>query len=639
MKDGFFKIAAATPEITVADPLSNAAKIGTLIHKAESEGVTVVALPELAITAYTCGDLFFQHTLLDGAETALRSLLRATADCEVVAAIGLPLRVSGKLYNCAAVMTKGKLLGIVPKSYLPDYSEFNESRYFMKAPDELMEIQVAGLDYKVPFGSAQLFRCEQFPDLCIGVEICEDLWVPLPPAAALAMAGANLILNLSASPEMVGKAAFRKNLVQSQSARYICAYVYADAGFGESSTDLVFSAHNIIAENGKVLAESPRFQNGMIITEMDAQLLLRERARRVGSFPIQEIMKETLFSVTPKETTLARKFSPTPYIPHDKEVLSEAVEDIFTIQANGLAKRMQHTRTRKAIIGLSGGLDSTMALLATARAFDLLHLDKSGIYAITMPCFGTTERTKGNAWKLAEAVGASIEEINIADAVRAHFADLKHDENNHNVVFENAQARERTQLLMDLANAREALVVGTGDLSELALGFATFNGDHMSNYGVNASVPKTLMRYMVKHVAETCGNEQLKQVLIDILETPVSPELLPPDGTQILQKTEEIIGDYRLHDFFLYYMLRYGYGARKLYRVAKLAFAEEYAPSEIKKWQMLFYRRFFAHQFKRSCMPDGPKVGSVGLSPRGDFHMPSDAVADLWLAELAACED
>ena len=636
MRDGFIKVAAATVEITVADVQANVQRILRAIGEAETAGAALCVLPELCVTGYTCADLLLQEELLRAAEQGLLRVIREHSG-KTVAVFGLPLRAGGKLYNCAAVVQRGRLLGIVPKRNLPDYGEFYKSRYFTPAPDGVRRFRLPGLDYDVPFGAAQIFRCADMPEFAFGIEICEDLWVPSPPSGALALAGATVLLNLSASSETVGKAAYRRELVATQSARYVCGYLYADAGEGESSTDLVFAAHNMIAENGKLLAESRRFENNMQISEIDCAFLLRERARLGRSYPAGAAVEETSFSYAVRETALTRVYATTPYVPEDPAQRGAAVEDILSIQAAGLAKRLRHTGLSHAVVGLSGGLDSTMALLVAARAFDSLGLDRGGIYAVTMPCFGTTERTRSNAFTLARAVGASIEEIRIADAVRAHFADLGHDEAVRDVVYENAQARERTQLLMDLANQRAALVIGTGDLSELALGFATYNGDHMSNYGVNASVPKTLMRHMVRHVAETCGDETLRRVLVDILETPVSPELLPPEQGSITQKTEEIIGDYRLHDFFLYYMLRCGFGAAKLYRIAVRAFAGEYTPAEIKKWQTLFYRRFFAHQFKRSCLPDGPKVGSVTLSPRGDFRMPSDAAAQLWLEELARC--
>lgn len=633
MKDGFLKVAAATPAIRVADCPYNAEKIRDLAREAADQGVEVVVFPELCLTGYTCGDLFREKSLLTGAEQALTWLLEQTAGLPLLLFVGVPVAVDADLYNCAAVLCEGRLLGLIPKQYLPNYSEFYEARHFTPGP-AYREITLCG--QTVPLGTDLLFACENEPELIIGCEICEDLWVAEPPSTRLAQAGAVLLCNLSASDETIGKAAYRQQLVAGQSGRLVAGYVYADAGKGESSTDLVFAGHDLIAENGTILAESELFETGLTVAHMDIQRLWQER-RRMSTWRNEgwNTVKRIPF-VLPQaeEGDWQRDIAPLPFVPQNGQDLSQRCRMILTMQAQGLAKRLAHTRGRSAVLGLSGGLDSTLALLVTAEAFDQLGLPREGILAVSMPCFGTTGRTKSNAAMLAERMHVSFKEIPIGEAVNVHFADIGHDPDVHDVTYENSQARERTQVLMDLANQTGGLVVGTGDLSELALGWATYNGDHMSMYAVNASIPKTLVRHLVRYVAVNTQDECLKETLFDILDTPVSPELLPPVDGKIAQKTEDLVGPYELHDFFLYYMLRFNFTPGKIYRMALHAFEGEYEETVIKKWLQTFYRRFFAQQFKRSCLPDGPKVGSVTLSPRGDWRMPSDASAALWLKEI-----
>ena len=632
MRDGFVKVAAGTPGIRVADCAHNAGQIIDLMGQAERQGVKVLALPELCLTGYTCGDLFLQDTLLQGAEDALERILRETADLELVAAPGLPVRCNNKIYNCAAVIQKGGILGLIPKLYLPNYGEFYEQRWFASGAGLEGSVELCG--QCVDLCPNQLFFCDTMPNLVVGVELCEDLWAPAPPSVELARKGATVILNLSASNELVGKADYRRALVTGQSARLMCGYVYADAGEGESSTDLVFTGHNMVAENGALLAER-RFATGLTVSEIDVDRLAYER-RRTNTFPSGQEQPEIWrcgFALPVEETRLTRPLSPSPFVPEDAGDRAQRCDEILRIAALGLKKRLEHTGAPCAVVGLSGGLDSTLALLITAMAFDLSGRDRKDILAVTMPCFGTTQRTRSNAEILAEELGTGFREVKIADAVRQHFADIGQSMEDHSVTFENAQARERTQVLMDLANQRGGLVIGTGDLSELALGWATYNGDHMSMYGVNASIPKTLVRHLVDYVAQKRGGK-LAQVLRDILDTPVSPELLPPENGQIAQKTEDLVGPYELHDFFLYYAVRWGFPPRKVFRLARYALEGRYDSQTILKWLENFYRRFFAQQFKRSCLPDGPKVGTLTLSPRGDWRMPSDAAAALWLAEL-----
>ena len=640
MRDGFIKVAAGTPKIRVADCRYNAEQIFTMMREADKQGVKVLCLPELCLTGYTCGDLFLQDTLLCGAEEGLQTILEATRNLDMVTVLGLPVRCKwdNKLYNCAAVIQSGEILGLVPKTYLPNYGEFYEQRWFASGAG--VETSVGLCGETVDMDAAGLFACEKVPNLVLGVEICEDLWATEPPSARLARGGATVILNLSASNELVGKSGYRRNLVVGQSGRLVCGYVYADAGEGESTTDLVFTGHNMIAENGALLAER-RFATGLTISEIDVDRLAYER-RRMTTFngQRQADLWRASFSLPLEETRLTRAVSPAPFVPADAEDRAERCNEILKIAALGLKKRLEHTGARTAVVGLSGGLDSTLAILITAVAMKLLDRPASDIIAVTMPCFGTTDRTRDNAVELAERLGATLKRIDIGSAVKVHFKDIGQSMEDHSVTFENGQARERTQVLMDIANQNGGLVIGTGDLSELALGWATYNGDHMSMYGVNAGIPKTLVRHLVAFVSDDKGSEdpRLSAVLDDILDTPVSPELLPAIEGKISQKTEDLVGPYELHDFFLYYAIRWGFPPRKVFRLAEHALGRTYDRATILKWLNSFYRRFFTQQFKRSCLPDGPKVGSVTLSPRGDWRMPSDAVAALWLEELEGLE-
>ena len=635
MRDGFIKVAAGTPEIRVADCAHNAQACAALLRQAAEQGVKVLCLPELCLTGYTCGDLFLQDTLLRGAEQALNTVLEASRDLDLLTAVGLPVRSKwdSKLYNCAAVLHRGELLGLVPKIYLPKYGEFYEQRWFASGAGVDQMLELCGQSVSMEAGG--LFACDTMPNLVIGVEICEDLWAPEPPSVTLARAGATLILNLSASDETVGKADYRRQLVTGQSGRLLCGYVYADAGEGESTTDMVFAGHNLIGENGALLAER-RFETGLTVSEIDVDKLVYER-RRVNTFtsPEREVWRCS-FDLELEETTLTRPVAANPFVPADHGDRTARCQEILTIAALGLKKRLAHTGAKTAVVGLSGGLDSTLALLITARAMAMLDRPMTDILAVTMPCFGTTERTKSNAQLLAERIGTSFRAVDIGEAVRVHFQDIGQSMDDLSVTFENGQARERTQVLMDLANRSGGLVIGTGDLSELALGWATYNGDHMSMYGVNASIPKTLVRHLVRYVAEEAQERdpQLAAVLLDILDTPVSPELLPPKEGEIAQKTEDLVGPYELHDFFLYYAVRWGFSPKKVFRLALYALGGNYDRQSILKWLHNFYRRFFVQQFKRSCLPDGPKVGSLTLSPRGDWRMPSDAVNTLWMQEL-----
>ena len=640
MRDGFIKVAAGTPKIRVADCRYNAEQIFTMMREADKQGVKVLCLPELCLTGYTCGDLFLQDTLLCGAEEGLQTILEATRNLDMVTVLGLPVRCKwdNKLYNCAAVIQSGEILGLVTKTYLPNYGEFYEQRWFASGAGVETSVDLCG--ETVDMDAAGLFACETVPNLVLGVEICEDLWATEPPSARLARGGATVILNLSASNELVGKSGYRRNLVVGQSGRLVCGYVYADAGEGESTTDLVFTGHNMIAENGALLAER-RFATGLTISEIDVDRLAYER-RRMTTFngQRQADLWRASFSLPLEETRLTRAVSPAPFVPADAEDRAERCNEILKIAALGLKKRLEHTGARTAVVGLSGGLDSTLAILITAVAMKLLDRPASDIIAVTMPCFGTTDRTRDNAVELAERLGATLKRIDIGSAVKVHFKDIGQSMEDHSVTFENGQARERTQVLMDIANQNGGLVIGTGDLSELALGWATYNGDHMSMYGVNAGIPKTLVRHLVAFVSDDKGSEdpRLSAVLDDILDTPVSPELLPAIEGKISQKTEDLVGPYELHDFFLYYAIRWGFPPRKVFRLAEHALGRTYDRATILKWLNSFYRRFFTQQFKRSCLPDGPKVGSVTLSPRGDWRMPSDAVAALWLEELEGLE-
>jgi len=631
MQHGFLKCAAVSVPLRVADCAYNAAETVRAIETAAAERVRLLVFPEMGLTGYTCGDLFFQKTLLDGAGKALETVRAATAGLGMLVFVGLPLCVDGKLYNCAAALFDGRVLGIVPKTFVPNYGEFYEGRWFAPAPEGRWL-----LDGGVPFGAGQLFSCRTLPGLCVGCEICEDLWAPNPPSVGQALAGATVIVNLSASNEVVGKDVYRRELVKNQSARLRCAYLYASCGDGESTTDLVFSGHHLICEDGVLLAERRDMAPGMAVTEIDLQRLSAGRCH-ANTFSVLPGGERVEFSLPVEETRLTRFVDRMPFVPEDGDARRSRCEQILNMQAAGLRKRIAHTNAAGCVVGLSGGLDSTLALLVTVRAMDQLGRDRKDILAVTMPCFGTTARTKDNAAKMAGLLGVSFQTIPIAAAVEQHFRDIGLPEDDRSVTYENAQARERTQVLMDLANRHGALVIGTGDLSELALGWATYNGDHMSMYGVNASVPKTLVRHIVRHAAAGAG-EALRAVLLDILDTPVSPELLPPADGEIAQKTEALVGPYELHDFFLYQILRFGFSPAKVYRLARYAWGGVYDGGTILKWLRTFYRRFFSQQFKRSCVPDGPKVGSVSLSPRGDWRMPSDASVSLWLSELEGLE-
>ena len=633
MRDGFIKVGAATPKVRVADPAYNREQLVKAAREAAGRGVKLLVFPELSMTAYTCGDLFGQEILVRAAREELARFAAETEALDMLMFVGLPWAQDGKLYNVAAAVKGGRVLGLVPKLNLPNYGEFYEARNFEPGCEDVIDADWEG--EKIPMGSRLLFVCREMPALQVAAEICEDLWVACPPSTEHAQAGATVIVNCSASDETTGKSAYRRELVGGQSARLVCGYIYANAGDGESSQDLVFGGHDIIAEDGRILAESPRFETGLWTADLDLGRLEGER-RRMSTFRIRgrERYCPVEFSLKMEETRLERSFDPAPFVPHDAADRERRCEEILSIQAMGLKKRLEHTGCRDAVVGISGGLDSTLALLVTARAFDLLEIPRSRIHAITMPCFGTTDRTYQNACRMTEKLGASLAEVDIREAVTLHFRDIGHDMAVHDVTYENSQARERTQVLMDVANQVNGMVIGTGDMSELALGWATYNGDHMSMYGVNASVPKTLVRHLVRYYADTCGEEELRLVLLDVLDTPVSPELLPPEDGAISQKTEDLVGPYELHDFFLYHILRCGSRPSKIFRMALLAFEGQYDREVILKWLKVFYRRFFSQQFKRSCLPDGPKVGSVAVSPRGDLRMPSDAASSLWMAEV-----
>ncbi|MBQ0051250.1 MAG: NAD(+) synthase [Treponema sp.] len=687
MNYGFVRGACCTPSLTVGDTHSNALEIIKESAEAYSNKASLIVFPELCITGYTCSDLFLQDTLLSSSIEALKEIIAGTKEINAVISVGLPLSSGNALYNVAAILFKGKVIAIVPKSYIPNYAEFYERRHFMPWTDAQSESVSFGTDpiFKdVPVGSDIIIQDSANPNFRLGFELCEDLWVPLSPSTKIALSGATVIANLSGSNEIIGKAQYRRTLVSAHSAKNICAYLYANAGNGESTTDLVFSGHSLIAENGTILAEKKPFKSGILYADIDLERICHERIRTTTfqSCAVNNGSKGTIVWISTgpdtecscsTEFTLNRFISPSPFVPSDSEARKERCEEVIELQAQGLAKRLRHTHAKSAVIGLSGGLDSTLALLVTCRAFDLCGMDRKNIQSITMPCFGTTDRTYNNACILAEKTGSTLKEVRIADAVKQHFKDIGQDESVHDVTYENCQARERTQVLMDIANKSGGLVIGTGDLSEQALGWATYNGDHMSMYGVNGSIPKTLVRYLVKWFADEAADSQtdetaankwseiefngisekvkdsakvsLSDVLYDILDTPVSPELLPPDGKNIAQKTEDLVGPYELHDFFLYYVLRFGFSPKKIYFLAKQAFIVQPEKSEgkakyseeiIKKWLTSFYRRFFQQQFKRSCMPDGAKVGTVNLSPRGDWRMPSDASAAMWLKE---CEE
>lgn len=633
MKDGFVKIACATPDIHVADCEYNARQIIKLIREAAEKGAKLIAFPELCITGYTCGDLFLQDILIKSAADAILKIVEETKHLDIISVVGAPVSANNKLYNCAVVIKDDSIMDIIAKKNIPNYSEFYEARHFTSAKN-MDYTDIAWSEYLNTSVSVDaIFRCNSMNSFTFGVEICEDLWVGDTPSVKLAKQGANLIINLSCSDEIIGKADYRRTIIKAKSGSLLCAYAYADAGIGESTTDMVFAGHNIIAENGSIVAESERFKNQIIYADIDFKKIESER-RRSNTFENLPEDSENCFNTEITETKLERYIPRKPFVPSAKDDLTERCNEISRIQAVGLMTRLRHIGCKNAVIGLSGGLDSTLALIVAVNAFDMLGLDRKGITAVTMPCFGTTDRTYNNACKLAESYGVSLAEINIKDSVKQHFRDIGHDESVHDVTYENSQARERTQILMDIANQKNGIVIGTGDLSELALGWATYNGDHMSMYAVNASVPKTLVRYLVSYEADI-RDGILRDVLLDILDTPVSPELLPPeDNGDIAQKTEDIVGPYELHDFFLYYMLRFGFSPSKIFRMAEYSFRGIYSAETILKWEKIFYRRFFSQQFKRSCLPDAPKVGSVTLSPRGDFRMPSDACSSVWLADL-----
>ena len=636
MKHGFIQVAAAVPAVKVADVDYNVQQVESMIAQAERQGVEVVVFPELCLTGYSCQDLFKEQLLIDKAEEGLLALLDFTRKLNVISIIGLPVQAGGLLYNCAAVVQDGQLMGVVPKRYLPNYSEFYEKRWFASSQDlTAKEIYLAGSPVTIS-SDPQIFQTAD--GVCFGIEICEDVWAPTPPSNRLSLAGADIIFNLSASDELSGKHAYLMSLLAQQSARTMCGYVYAGSGFGESTQDVVYGGNAIIFENGRLLGEGERFsfQPQMTEAQIDVEMLRTERRTNSTFINAQQGVTAKvvrLKPVEPREFQLKRQIDPHPFIPKEGK-MAEDCEEILNIQVAGLAKRLFHIGCDKAVVGISGGLDSTLALLVTVKAFDKLGMDRRGVIGITMPGFGTTDRTHTNAVSLMESLGVTCREISIAKAVTQHFMDIGHSMEQHDVTYENGQARERTQILMDVANQVNGIVIGTGDLSELALGWATFNGDHMSMYGVNAGVPKTLIRYLVKYVAMTGVDEKSRTTLLDIIDTPISPELIPADKNgNILQKTEDLVGPYELHDFFMYNILRYGFRPAKVYLLAQRAFEGIYDDETIKKWLTTFCRRFFNQQFKRSCLPDGPKVGSISLSPRGDWRMPSDASGALWLKD------
>ena len=649
MKNGFIKVAAAVPTVKVADCEYNLQQIECQIAQAEGKGVEIIVFPELSITGYTCQDLFRQNLLLDEAEAGLLTLLDFTRQLDIVSIVGLPIAVGDLLLNCAAIIQKGQLLGIVPKTYLPNYAEFYEKRWFASSQDlKPTEIRYAGNRVLVsPY--PQLFRtCD---GVLFGIEICEDVWAPVPPSNTLALAGADIIFNLSASDELIGKHDYLQSLLAQQSARTITGYVYSGCGFGESTQDVVYGGNAMVYENGKLLVEGDRFimENQMQTAQIDVERLRSERrtnstyvnAQRNLKFDFENsrlpITIVDCRSYTPRDFVLEREVDPLPFIPKSED-MTRSCEEIFNIQVMGLAKRMVHTNSKRVIVGISGGLDSTLALLVCVKTFDKLGYSRKGIVGVTMPGFGTTDRTYNNAIVMMKNLGIDMQEISIAKSVKQHFEDIGHDINIHDVTYENSQARERTQILMDLSNQLGGMVVGTGDLSELALGWATYNGDHMSMYGVNASIPKTLVKYLVKYVAE--GMDKVtRKTLLDVVDTPISPELIPANADgEIQQKTEDLVGPYELHDFFLYYFLRFGFRPSKIFLLAQKAFADKYEDKVIAHWLNTFLRRFFNQQFKRSCLPDGPKVGSVSLSPRGDWRMPSDASSNIWLKEVSSVD-
>ena len=636
MNYGFVKVAAAVPRVKIADCKYNAGQLESLIAIADGKGVQIITFPEMCITAYTCGDLFGQQLLLEEAEMGLMQILNNTRQLDIISILGMPIAVNSTVINAAVVIQKGKILGVVPKTYLPNYKEFYEQRWFTSAL-QVAEDNVRLCGQIVPMGTNLLFETS---DTTFGIEICEDLWSTIPPSSTLALQGAEILFNLSADNEGIGKHSYLRSLISQQSARCIAGYVFSSCGFGESTTDVVFAGNGLIYENGSELAHNKRFslEEQLVISEIDVERLRAERrinttfAASKGTVPSgKKPLRITTEFVNSKELNLTRTFDMHPFVPQG-ETLNERCEEVFSIQVAGLAQRLVHTGAKTAVIGISGGLDSTLALLVCVRTFDKLELPRKNIIGVTMPGFGTTDRTYHNALSLMKSLGITIREISIKEACIQHFKDINHNINIHDVTYENSQARERTQILMDIANQTWGMVIGTGDLSELALGWATYNGDHMSMYGVNGSVPKTLVKYLVKWVAENDIDEESRITLLDIVETPISPELIPADENgEIQQKTEDLVGPYELHDFFLYYFMRFGFRPSKIYYLANIAFKDIYDEETIKKWLSTFFRRFFNQQFKRSCLPDGPKVGSISISPRGDWRMPSDASSATWL--------
>lgn len=663
MLDGFVRVAAATPKLRVADTEYNCTEIIRAMGDAADMGAAVLVFPELSVSGYSCGDLFLQERLRNGAEQALFRIAEASRMLSMLIVVGYPLYTGGRLYNTAAFINRGRILGFVPKKNLPNYGEFYEKRWFTEGREQVEDIRItdktSGEQYTVPFGMRLIFNELTSPDISVAAEICEDLWVSDTPSSAHAAAGASIIVNCSASDELVGKAEYRRSLLSMSSARLISAYVYAAAGEGESTQDMVFGGQSMIAENGALLSENRLYETGIIYADIDLKRLYHERLRTEalwGKHTSTADYRHIGFSLDGiRDVKLERFIDPHPFVPGDEGALSQRCEEIINIQARGLKKRLLHIHGERIVVGISGGLDSTLALLIAARCFDMLDLPRENIISVTMPAFGTTDRTYKNSVGLTSCLGATLREVNIMESVLRHFEDIGHNPEVHDVVYENSQARERTQVLMDIANGCGAIVLGTGDLSELALGWATYNGDHMSMYGVNAGVPKTLVRHLVRYFADTAEDELLAKTLRDVLDTPVSPELLPPTEGQISQKTEDLVGPYELHDFFLYHILRWGSSPKRVYELACRAFSSEnqsftskdisllsdsalnyniYSKEVILTWLKVFYKRFFSQQFKRSCLPDGPKIGSVSVSPRGDLRMPSDAEAGLWLREL-----
>ncbi len=628
MFSGFIKVATASPALSVADCKGNAAEIIKEYKKAKELGVKLLTFPELSVSSYSCGDLFRQRVLLDGSLKALDMIKKATLGDDMLIFVGFPFAHDGRLYNCAAAVSGGHIIGIVPKTYIPNYAEHYETRYFSEGEREITDVNVLG--ETVPFGTDMVFKCKENEEFTVGAEICEDILAPFPPSGRLTQSGATVIVNLSASAETVGKAERRREILKTESARFVCAYLYANSSDGESSTDAVYSGHSLICENGKLLAESVPFKPTLTVTEIDVQRLIHDRIRQ-NTFKTDKSFKAVYFSQKQEKTTLTRSFSKTPFVPENEAERAERCENILKMQATALKKRVSHIGCKNIVVGISGGLDSCLALLVMTLAMDALKRPRTDITAVTMPCFGTTKRTKSNAEKMCEQLGVTFMEVNIAKAVSQHFIDIGQDPDVYDVTYENSQARERTQVLMDIANKSGGIVIGTGDLSELALGFATYNGDHMSMYGVNGGVPKTLVRHLVRHYADNTEDKKLAEALYDILDTPVSPELIPPkDNGSIAQVTEDIVGPYELHDFFLYYFFRFGFTPEKIKLLAEYVFNGIYDSDTIEKWLKMFCRRFMTQQFKRSCLPDGPKIGSVCLSPRGDLKMASDVSPNLW---------